>query len=91
MAHNGKRHCVWGGTSEGSVLLKMWIDFSSTIDNKVQRVIYNNTPINVLSRDVCPKKKRGQYFEIRLPNRSSTEGHGRTWWRERPFNVKIWK
>lgn len=90
---NGQKYCVWGGTSEGSKLLKMWIDFDNPITNNYYTVTYdsNKPPVNVLAREVCPEKERGQYFEINLPGRFSTVGTGTTWWNSRPFDVRIWK
>ncbi len=86
---NGNKHCVWGSTSNSSKKLKMWIDFDSTIQVRERRVRFGNSVIRAFARNVCPKEKRGQYFEVDVNSRTALSGRGTTWWNGNPFPVSI--
>jgi hypothetical protein len=90
---NGKRHCVYGGFTNGSTRLLMKIDFNSEIQDRNYNVRFsaNNPPVNVVAKDVCPPTPSGQSFVIDLPLNNNTQGQGTTEWNNRSFPVQIWR
>jgi hypothetical protein len=90
---NGKRHCVYGSWSPNTKVLKLKINFDSSIEDKEYNVKYNSSrpAVKVLAKSICPEKASGQPFEFNMELNSHKMAKGLTLWNNNQFSAEIWR